>query len=375
MKVLFDGVICHPTGVATHHRNFVMALHKKGIPVQIFDTYRAAYGEELKELYKPIDAEGEDVLTISTYQPQFINKRSRKNAAFLVHEGSKIPDGWAEIINQAVETLLVPSKATKNLFFSNGVRIPIYVIPEGIDPEKFKPEGEKIKLELVTPDGNLEKFAGLSDSFMFLSVNSWLGDENDRKGTDLLIRAFAEEFKPEEKVILFLKVSAFFAPQFDVDSCIKRLGVNDIRIITDNGYVNEHSIPNLYRRANCFVSPTKGEAWGLTIGEAMACGVPVIVTKNRQAGYTDYVPENNLFVATEGMQQADRRFFCEGNMMPKVSISDLRQKMRYAFEHQEEMKAIGAKNAEHMKNFTWEKSAEKFIEVMGNGEKKDIMVN
>ena len=38
-----------------------------------------------------------------------------------------------------------------------------------------------------------------------------LGYENDRKGTDLLIKAFAEEFSKEDNVILFLKISTFFA--------------------------------------------------------------------------------------------------------------------------------------------------------------------
>ena len=45
------------------------------------------------------------------------------------------------------------------------------------------------------------------------------------------------------------------------------------------GFLNQSEIPSAYAVSNCLVLPSDhGESWGLVVNEAMACGLPAIVS-------------------------------------------------------------------------------------------------
>ncbi len=359
MKLLFSGIVNAPTGAATHHRNFLKALRKRGHEIQITDFFRRPY--DTKDLYTPLDVTDEEVIGMLSYNPIVWTRDeippTKRLFAYCVHEGSKCPEGWGDVINKVIHRLIVPSKATKNLFMNSGVRVPISIVPEGIDPDIYRPDGEKFD------------FQGKENAFKFLYVGSWTLEKGDRKNLDTLIKAYKEEFTEKDNVILFLKISTFFMAPKDYAKIVdERYNVPRGMIGVHSAYMSETEIPKLFRMADCYVTATRGESWGLPIGEALACGLPVIVPENEMAGYMDFVPGNNFFVKTKGMAQAEESSFCEGNLMPIIDQKDLSKKMRAMYEmKKEERERLGKENSVHMRtHFTWDKAGEKFEEIVAN---------
>jgi glycosyltransferase involved in cell wall biosynthesis len=56
----------------------------------------------------------------------------------------------------------------------------------------------------------------------------------------------------------------------------EELGLKNVRF---SGFVQKEELPYYYGLAEAFVLPTHTDPWGLVVNEAMACGLPVIVTQ------------------------------------------------------------------------------------------------
>jgi glycosyltransferase involved in cell wall biosynthesis len=351
MKIIFKGNVFNPTGISTANREMVKALIKLGAQVQCTDVWHSFYdfNKGLEKLNSAIDAK--DCITIFADYPQFWRDGYGRIIGYFLHEGTKLHEGWAEVMNTA-EKVLVPSKATKNLFKSNGIQN-VEVVPYGTNPEIYKP-----------------KKADRDENYLFLSVNSWTGKADDRKGTDILIKAFDEEFRPDEKVKLILKIGTFWqqtSMEMYAKSIYDLLGHSNANIIFNNSYVPEEELASYYQQADCFCDPTRGESFGLTAINAMACGIPIIITKDNNSGHMDFCrgKDSVLWIEANKMEQADRRFFAEGNMQPVPDKESLKKQMRYAFEHRQELLDKALINSEDIRtNWTWGKSAEKLLEAI-----------
>ncbi len=348
MKILWQGNVFNPTGVATANREIIKELHKLGVEIQVTYPFRSGFANEgLEHFNNSIDVK--DANTIFADYPQFWRDGFGKLYGYFLHEGTVLFSTWANLMNK-VDKIFVPSEATKNLFKWNDVIAPIEVIPYGTNPELYKP-GTGVE----------------NEDFVFYSVNSWTGDLDDRKGTDLLIKAFDEEFK-DEKVKLVLKIGTFWAPNPDYMKCIVDiLGHVNKNIIFNNEYISEKELVTHYQKSDCFVSPTRGEAFGLTIIDAMACGLPVIVTKDINSGHMDFCKgkDSVLWIDAPTVKQGDKRFYAEGNMLAEPDFDSLKKQMRFCFENKNELKKKAFAVSEQIrKDWTWAETARKLLEAI-----------
>ena len=355
MKIFWIGNTFCPTGISTANRELVKAIFKLGASVQCTDIWNDnwEFNKGLEFLNYPINIKNKDeAITIFSEYPQFWHEGQGRLIGLFLHEGTRLYPEWANQMNM-MERMIVPSNATKNLFKWNNVEVPIHVIPYGTNPEIYKPiEAEK------------------QEEFLFLSINSWTGEVGDRKGTDILIKAFDEEFKPEEKVKLILKIGTFWTKislEHYVSKIQEILGHTNDNILINNSYVPEEELASYYQKADCFVSPTRGEGFGLTILNAMASGLPIIVTYDKNSGHMDFTGklDSVLYIDAPKMAQADLKFYVQGNMQPIPDLESLKKQMRYAFNNRVALREKAIYNSDYIRReWSWEKSAIKLMGVL-----------
>jgi glycosyltransferase involved in cell wall biosynthesis len=347
LNILWKGPVFNNTGIATAAREIVKRLAKNH-NVRCTDIWNSDF-KGLEFLNQPIDKKTIDWTLFYDYPDSF--RREGKTIGHFIHEGTKLYPAWIPKLN-SFDKLFVASKANERMFRWCGVNLPMEIINYGFD-EVYKPSDEK-----------------LMDTFLFLSVNSWTGNKGDRKGTDLLIQAFNEEFKPEEDVRLLLKIStpwASYDEKYYMANIINLCGgkVNE-NILLSTKWQSEEDMAKAYQKSHCFVCPTRGEGFGLTPLNSLACGCPVIITKDRNSGHMDFCKDNPgvLWIDAPEVKQGDRTFFIEGNYLAEPSLESLKKQMRWAFEHRDELKEMGKRGADFVKDMTWDKTANKIVEMM-----------
>jgi len=163
-------------------------------------------------------------------------------------------------------------------------------------------------------------------------------------------------------VLLVLRVN-----NFDADVDVARQ-IAALRLPADappivviyNRQISDDSLGSLYRSADCFVLPTRGEGWGLPILEAMACGLPVIAT--------DWSGQTEFFHSGVGYPLRVRRLVAANAKCPYYlgwrwadpDEEHLIALMRYVYEHPDEARQVGARAAQEAAAcWTWAHAAER----------------
>lgn len=260
-------------------------------------------------------------------------------------EFGSLPKQWTEWVLQP-DDIWVYSKENRIPYLDAGVpEERLFTLPLAVNYEHFKPEGTAYKL-------NTKK------QFKFLYVGGLLY----RKGFDLAARAFAEAFLPSDDVCFVVKSSG---ERSHYSTASQRRMLDAMRgdpkvgeIIHVEDYLSADDLASLYRACDCAVFPYRSEGFALPIAEAMACGLPCIVT---DAGpvleYSD--PECTVRIPAE---RKDIRLELETVGTPwqwEPRFDSIVEKMRAAVVQREWKATIGAKAAAHVRGcLSWQKTAE-----------------
>ena len=273
----------------------------------------------------------------------FERNTGKYKIGYALTEVNGIPREWVDSAN-LMDEIWVASSFNQIGFIESGVQRPVLVMPDGIDPQIFHPRAPAFPLK---------------DVFVFLSLFEW----SERKAPEILLRAFNRAFRHNEEVILFCKILAPPWASFDIPSAVEGLGLSRAggRIIIDLGtYLPAHELGSLYRSADCFVLPTRGEGWGLPIYEAMACGLPVIVTD--WSAPAEHISDEIAYpLRIKGVVPAlGGRYPYSGYQWADPDEGHLRDLMRHVYEHRDEARAKGRKASEFvMSTLTWRHAAER----------------
>ncbi len=342
--VVWNSVLHRAPGYALQSRKLIEALHFSGLKV----AYRNAYGDVdgatdsllvndiLKRTPKP------DAPHVAFAQADvFQTNPGRRKVGWTMLEVSGLPVEWVDGCN-SMDEVWVPASFNVDTFRRSGVHVPLRVMPLGVDIDYFHPE-----------------IAGFrpSDRFTFLSVFEW----GERKGVEILLRAFAEEFDAADDVVLMLSVYNR-DPGVHVYDEVARLALGSTApvVILLNAEFAPYQMGSLYRSADCFVLPTRGEGWGMPVLEAMACGLPSIATD--WSGPADFLNDDVGYpLQLKGMIKAKAKCpYYAGFDWADPDPDHLRSLMRHVYEHPDEAAAKGLAAARAVvANYTLEHTAER----------------
>lgn len=204
----------------------------------------------------------------------------------------------------------------------------IFVVYEGVDENRFKVKGERLKIKKI-----LEKYKIKKPYILFV------GTIQPRKNLVRLIEAFAMvDDRPDTLNLVlagrrgWLAEDIYAAPaKFKVAKKVKFLD-----------YVPAEDLPLLYSEAEVFVLPSLMEGFGLPILESFACRVPVVCSK------TSSLPE----VAGEAAVYVDPE-----------NPGDIANGILKVLTNQGLRRQLIAKGYRQLNKFSWEVTAKQTLEI------------
>jgi glycosyltransferase involved in cell wall biosynthesis len=108
------------------------------------------------------------------------------------------------------------------------------------------------------------------DRFLFLSIAYM----EEKKNQEALVRAFAEAFSNDSGVGMVLAGDGPLRTM--LESLVRELGLK--HQIQFTGMLNRAEVVEAIKHSDAFVLPSKVETFGVVVVEALALGVPVVVT-------------------------------------------------------------------------------------------------
>lgn len=170
------------------------------------------------------------------------------------------------------------------------------VVPLSVDTQHFRPSPDRKELK---------RELGLPDSPVVLMVAS-LNDR--RKRADMLISAMPRIKKTVRDAKLVLAGGASDEMLSYFRNLAEKHGVLDSTLFT--GRLDEQTLVKYYAAADVFVLPSKEEAAGLVILEAMASGTPVVGSAS--GGIPEYVRDgkNGLLFNPECVDDLSDKISC-----------------------------------------------------------------
>jgi glycosyltransferase involved in cell wall biosynthesis len=268
-----------------------------------------------------------------SYRPSEI--KAPRVVTYTMWESTAVPAEHVREINRAAKLLCVPCRQNAESYRDAGVTVPIKVLHHGVDHRLFP--------YLERP---------LREIFTFGSF----GDFSPRKGIDILIRAFQDEFRPGEEARLVLK-SAGPAPAYTV---------RDPRVTVFSAFLDQAGLMKFLQGLDAFVLPSRGEGFGLCALEAMSTGLPVIATN--WSGPVEYMnpdysfPLNFRLVEAGGTESKSARHF---GQWAEPDYEHLRSLLRWLFDHRSEASGKGRMAAQRVcESWTWDRVAAQLVEYL-----------
>ena len=159
-------------------------------------------------------------------------------------------------------------------FFAYGERSRQYLLNFGVSPNKITTRCQAAALphsysaEQALHDRIARRKDGMPSSFLFVGLLS------NGKGVDVLIRAFSRVRQRNKSASLTIVGDG--PRREELKALAASLNVADA--ISFPGAATIDQLADYYLNASCLILPSRSEAWGLVVNEALSYGCPAIVS-------------------------------------------------------------------------------------------------
>jgi phosphatidyl-myo-inositol dimannoside synthase len=213
------------------------------------------------------------------------------------------------------------SKAHRDLAHAFMPEIPIRIIHNGVDLDEFTPAMPR----------SMEAPVRILCSGRLI----------ERKGQHYLLRAFARLHRDHPDAVLVL------AGTGDHEPALKRLA-DELTIahrVTFLGYVERERMPAVYADADLFVLPSMSEGMSMALLEAMAAGLPVVVTAT--GGSEELV--------TDGLN---------GRVVRWADVDGLHAALVDCVNDRNRLAAMGTASRMRVREFSWSAITREYLDVL-----------
>jgi len=210
-----------------------------------------------------------------------------------------------------IDYYIAPSNFVKKSLINEGIdEEKIFVVPFGVDIEKFKP---------VEKDYN------------GIFRVAFSGNVNNRKGIPYLIKAWKELNLKDAELNIYGRVYP------EVKKYLTDAEKYNIKLHGFVSNINEELPKN-----HIYVFPSLLEGSAKSVYEALACGLPVITTENAGS-----VVENGK----------------EGFIIPIQDVESLKEKILFFYNNREMIKEFGKRARKKAEKYTWEDYGKRVVEI------------
>lgn len=290
------GPIFDMSGYAEWCRSYILALIKEGVPITIgvdevrgssgpikFEEATPDLGEDGNLLYEHLNKKIPYDAAIAWLTPDWATdqlgpelNKGIKRINMTLWETDRLPAFWLPHLAK-FDQVWVPGLWNKQVFEESlqrvNIKVPVKVVHTPVDPNKYH-TSKSFTLDRLG-------LSGVDDSyFMFFFISQW----TDRKNFADLLYAYWAEFTENDKTILVIKT--YIANNSAQDKEQLRNLLTHLAKTTGKAklpkfaYIHDvlstETVYALHQRANCFVSPSRGEGLGLGILEALMFDTPIV---------------------------------------------------------------------------------------------------
>lgn len=282
----------------------------------------------------PADVQLHDQASVAVlmYNPSLVHGflRGQHRALYTMWETTELPEKYYRYLD-TYDQVIVPCEHNRELFSKYAPNVS--VVPLGVNVDYWKP----------TPRPANSRFRFHAGGSMWL-----------RKGLDVVVKAFELSGVDAE---LHIKVPMKrFVPDREWPS----------NIIIHTGWMSKEEQFNWFNQADCFIAASRGEGFGLMPLQAMAMGIPTIVTPTSgQAQFSDLA---SVVVPVTSQNCSGYEIDSFAGCWDEPDVDALVEALRGVCGASDMYKAEALGRVREVARYSWDKSCRKLIDVLPVGQ-------